>query len=254
MGIEQKRYMKLFPVLLCLTVFISPGCKAKEETQPVSEAPISEQQAKEEVPAKQDIPPGTSETSPSEDVCNMPPKITSLDLSPRIPVAGDKIKAIVTTFDNEGDTVNLTYEWSRDGVKLPEGSDTLPVTKDFKRGDKIMLRVIPDDGDRKGNPLSIVITIANAAPVLRLSQEPLRLNGGLYTYQVKATDPDGDELTYTLKESPDGMTIDPKKGFIQWKVPPDFTGTSSHTVSVTDGHGGETTGTFVIEIQAKQIR
>jgi hypothetical protein len=254
MGIEQKRYMKLFLVLLCLTVFISPGCKGKEETQPVSETPVSEQQAKEGVPAKQDIPSGTSETSSSEGVRNMPPKITSLDLSPRIPVAGDKIKAIVTIFDNEGDTVNLTYEWSRDGVRLPEGADTLPVAEDFKRGDKIMLRVIPDDGNRKGNPLSIVITIANAAPVLRLLQEPFRLDENMYAYQVKATDPDGDELTYTLKEAPSGMTIDPKKGFIQWKVPPDFTGTSSHTVSVTDGHGGETTGIFAIEIQAKQSR
>jgi hypothetical protein len=254
MGIEQKRYMKLFLVLLCLTVFISPGCKGKEETQPVSETPISEQQVKEGVTAKQDIPPGTSETSSSESVRNMPPKITSLDLSPRIPVAGDKIKAIVTTFDNEGDTVKITYEWSKDGVMLPEKSDALPVAKDFKRGDKIMLRVIPDDGNRKGNPLSIVITIANAVPVIRLSQEPLRLDGGLYTYQVKATDPDGDELAYALKEAPDGMMIDPKKGFIQWKVPPDMSGTSSHTVSVTDGHGGETIATITLDIQTKHSR
>ena len=35
-------------------------------------------------------------------------------------------------------------------------------------------------------------------------------DGKIYTYQVKATDPDEDKLTYSLKSAPAGMTIDPK--------------------------------------------
>ena len=43
-------------------------------------------------------------------------------------------------------------------------------------------------------------------------------DGSVYTYQVKATDPDEDKLTYSLKSAPAGMTIDPKTGAIQWNV------------------------------------
>jgi hypothetical protein len=35
------------------------------------------------------------------------------------------------------------------------------------------------------------------------------------------------------------MTIDFSTGLKQWKVPPDFTGKTTFTVFVTDGHGGE---------------
>jgi hypothetical protein len=130
----------------------------------------------------------------------------------------------------------------------------LLLTRAFRRGDKLSVKATPDDGKIKGASLTLVVSIANASPVMKGVPEPFRLDGNMYTYQMKATDPDGDELTYTLKEAPDGMTIDPKKGFIQWKVPPDFTGTSSHTVSVTDGHGGETTGTFTLEITSRPAR
>ena len=44
----------------------------------------------------------------------------------------------------------------------------------------------------------------------------------LYTYDVNATDPDKDDtLTYSLMSKPNGMTINPQTGLIQW-VPADI--------------------------------
>lgn len=252
MDIDQKRYMKLFLILLCLAVFMSPGCKGKEEKQPVTESPISEQQAKEDAPEKPAINPGPSETNASGGGRNMPPKITSLDLSPRIPVRGDTIKAIVTTFDNEGDTVNLTYEWARNNSSLSESSDSLLLTDNFRSGDKITLRVIPDDGVRKGTPVSVVITIANASPVIHPSQETFKFDGSFYSYQVKASDADGDPLTYSLKSSPPGMTINSKTGLVEWNVPADFKGKAPITIMVSDGRGGEVLQSFTLEIKEEQ--
>lgn len=65
---------------------------------------------------------------------------------------------------------------------------------------------------------------------------------------LKATDPDGDPLTYSLKSAPPGVTINPTTGLIQWNVPPDFKGMAPITVSVTDGHGGEVMQSFTVEI------
>ncbi len=59
--------------------------------------------------------------------------------------------------------------------------------------------------------------------------------GDVYVYDIDATDPDGDTLNYELTEGPDGMTVDPTTGLVQW--------TASFTeqrveVTVTDGNGG----------------
>ena len=37
-----------------------------------------------------------------------------------------------------------------------------------------------------------------------------------YTYDVDATDVDGDNLTYSLTDNPNGMVIDPSTGVITW--------------------------------------
>jgi hypothetical protein len=65
---------------------------------------------------------------------------------------------------------------------------------------------------------------------------------------LKATDPDGDTLTYALKSAPAGMTINPSTGLIKWNVLPEFIGKAPITVSVKDGHGGEVMQSFTIDI------
>lgn len=59
----------------------------------------------------------------------------------------------------------------------------------------------------------------NNAP--RFSSRPLltAVVDQTYIYEVKAVDPDGDMLTYQLKESPRGMEIAPSSGKISWTPP-----------------------------------
>ena len=59
-----------------------------------------------------------------------------------------------------------------------------------------------------------------------------------YTYQVKATDPDGDALAYSLESPLDGMTIDPSTGLLKWAVPKEFKGKKDVSIVVSDGNGG----------------
>jgi RHS repeat-associated protein len=58
----------------------------------------------------------------------------------------------------------------------------------------------------------------------------LSLARGTYTYDVEATDVDGDALTYSLTAAPLGMTIDPATGLITWPVSSAVAG--DHPVSV----------------------
>ncbi|HDY86759.1 MAG TPA: T9SS type A sorting domain-containing protein, partial [bacterium] len=69
----------------------------------------------------------------------------------------------------------------------------------------------------------------------------------LFTLQVVANDPDGDALTYSLTEYPEGMEISATDS-IRWT--PGFTQSGDYTVNVkvTDGRGGETTVSFSLTV------
>ena len=78
-----------------------------------------------------------------------------------------------------------------------------------------------------------------------------------YEYQVFASDPNGDFLTFELISAPDGMQIDPLRGLITWTPDPDqpfvpiedpddptddpnieILGITDVIVQVSDGRGG----------------
>jgi hypothetical protein len=60
----------------------------------------------------------------------------------------------------------------------------------------------------------------NHPPHITSEPETTAQWGSLYTYNVEAEDPDGDELLYSLLKAPPGMVIDPDTGLIEWQVPP----------------------------------
>ncbi|WP_051309765.1 putative Ig domain-containing protein [Desulfogranum japonicum] len=71
-----------------------------------------------------------------------------------------------------------------------------------------------------------------------------------YKYQVKATDPDNDVLTYSLTEAPEGMTIDPSTGLIEWTPSGTQMGYYNVTARVDDGRCGEATQSFRIYVNS----
>ncbi|MGH1540586.1 MAG: Ig-like domain-containing protein [Arenicella sp.] len=58
----------------------------------------------------------------------------------------------------------------------------------------------------------------NVAPVISSLPELLLVASQSYSYQVMAVDPNGDALTYTLQQSPSGMTLS-TDGLLEWAVP-----------------------------------
>ncbi|HYG09275.1 MAG TPA: putative Ig domain-containing protein, partial [Pyrinomonadaceae bacterium] len=90
------------------------------------------------------------------------------------------------------------------------------------------------------------------------SQERVRYSGfrrtslaqGTYTYDVEATDPDNDALTYSLDTAPNGMTIDPATGLISWPVSPHEAGEHQVVVRVQDPDGAFDTQSYTLTIIA----
>ena len=87
----------------------------------------------------------------------------------------------------------------------------------------------------------------NQAPIIYSDPITTATIGVLYTYDVYATDLDGDDLTYSLTVRPKGMSINPATGVISWI--PTAEGNYAVVVNVSDGALIDTQG-FTLTVSA----
>ena len=90
----------------------------------------------------------------------------------------------------------------------------------------------------------------NNAPMINSTPITSALIDVLYTYNVEATDTDGDTLTYILTSGPTGMTIDSSTGVINWT--PNTIGDFNVILKVSDGESFDTQS-FTITISLTEI-
>ena len=81
--------------------------------------------------------------------------------------------------------------------------------------------------------LSTVLPEPNNLPVITSTPFETATVEELYTYTVEATDPDGDDLTYSLTTNPPDMAINENTGTITWT--PTAAGSYDVTIEVSDG-------------------
>jgi len=182
------------------------------------------------------------------EIQDAPPEISDVRFAmpdPADPL--DRVGAEVVASDADGDGLTIAYEWTKNGE--PAGNEK-KIAGPVRRGDKIVLKVMADDGEKKGRVVVLHREILNLPPVVSQSDD-FRFDGKTWTHQVLATDPDGDALSYSLRNAPPGMTINTSTGFITWAVPKDVAGKAAVTAVVNDGHGGEVTRVLNIEIRGR---
>jgi len=169
-------------------------------------------------------------------IVNTPPEIINVKLLPEIIKSGDTMGIDAVGHDIDGDNITMQYEWTRNGQPAGRGQS---IEGGLKRGDKIEIRLTPYDGEVYGRSVILNREIGNWPPVI-IKHNEFKFDKNVYSYQVKATDPDGDELTFSLASEQEGVKIDPATGLLIWVVPSDFKGKKSVTIVVKDGHGGIT--------------
>ena len=97
-------------------------------------------------------------------VINTAPEVTSVTLSPSTVYTDDTITSTVTSGDDDGDSISLTYEWYVDGSLVAEtgasldGNTTLTVKE-------VYLVVTPSDEYESGvSDRSSSVTVNNTIP------------------------------------------------------------------------------------------
>lgn len=156
--------------------------------------------------------------SASVTIGNLPPVVKQVTFKNPAIHRGIDIELVASGEDADGDDVSFSYKWFRNGNEITTvDGPTLPGDQ-FNRGDQISFQVVPFDGVEEGAPYEgSAFTIPNAPPRF-VSNPPLQFLSETYTYQARAIDPDGDDITYALENPPPGMKINPKTGQLNWPL------------------------------------
>jgi hypothetical protein len=175
---------------------------------------------------------------------NTPPVMGNSNILPERPKVNSTLTAQVKATDVDNDIVTFSYKWTLNGKFAGEDSF---LEAEFKRGDLIAVTVTPFDRDDSGKGIRLSTKIYNALPVL--SETEPSFDGKYYKYQMNATDPDNDMLTYKLRKGPNGMDLDSNTGLVTWEVKPEDEGLHDVEVSITDSNGGEIIIPFTTRIK-----
>jgi hypothetical protein len=184
-------------------------------------------------------------------ILNSPPVIQEVRIEPKVAYANDNLKVSVRSSDADGDTVDYTYQWEKNGVILSEDKKGILEKGQFKKGDSIIVTVTPDDSESIGKTIKLEpIIIANSPPIITSS--PLnKTDGNIYTYKVTANDPDNDPISFALKTAPKGMEIDKGTGLIRWEIRKGDQGTPLIEIEVSDSEGAKSFQKYTLSIEVR---
>jgi hypothetical protein len=172
-------------------------------------------------------------------------------IEPKTGYANDRLQARAKASDIDGDSILYTFQWEKNGVILREEKSEILEHGLFKKGDSIVARVTPDDREMEGVPKKTdPIVISNGPPII-ISSPPIKIEGEKYSYQVKASDPDGDPISYILNFKPKGMEIDRDTGIIQWEVRKEDKGSHSIEIEVSDPEGAKSFQRFTLSVDIR---
>jgi hypothetical protein len=180
---------------------------------------------------------------------NQTPTITSTPITTAT-VKELYVYNVNATDPDSGDTLTYSLTTNPSGMTIDSTTGLINWTPTSAQIGNHNVTVEVSDGSLSDTQSFIIIvskapiipppTPTNHAPIITFIPDTLATVGVLYTYDVNATDSDGDALTYSLTANPTDMTIDSATGLINWR--PTFVQIGDHnvTVEVSDGSLSDT--------------
>lgn len=176
-------------------------------------------------------------------VVNSPPEIRRVGFVLPEHRTGRPLSVEAEGFDADGDPVRFDIAWVKNGEPAGTG-DRLNVP--VRGGDKIVVTITPFDGESFGKAATLSREIRNQVIIER--QEQFQFVGNVGTFRIVASGDRGTPLSYSLKDAPPGMRIDPATGWVRWEVVPGLKGKVPFDVLVSDGAGAEASARFTVTI------
>ncbi len=121
-------------------------------------------------------------------------------------------------------------------------------------GDTTVVVEVTDNKEKDTQTYTLNVVNVNSDPVITSTPPTDAKEGMQYSYQVEATDEDGDDvLTYSLSVKPTWLNIDSGSGLVSGTPAFEDGGDNNVEVTVDDGNGGKATQAFVIKVETVTI-
>jgi hypothetical protein len=178
---------------------------------------------------------------------NTPPTIGSTPPSSATEATGYRYD--VGASDADGDPLTYVLLQGPAGMTIgPSGRIDWTPRADQVATQPVSVEVRDDRGGHATQTFSVTVAALNRAPRIDSAPVTTAREQLQYSYQVHATDPNGDPIAYALATAPTGMTISAATGLIAW-TPPTGGPTPVHVVVATsDGAGGSDSQAFDIAV------
>ncbi len=181
---------------------------------------------------------------------NNAPVITSLPLT--VTPVDFEYKYQVIANDPDGDALQYSLITSPNGMSINSLSGELiwQVYGSDIGSHQISILVTDERGEtvQQDFILAVIGSIINNPPIITSTPTGSVLVDTQYSYDVNATDSDGDAITYLLTQSPAGMQVDSQSGEITWTPVVNQLGSHDIAIRVEDGQGGFSTQSFSINV------
>lgn len=161
-----------------------------------------------------------------------------------------------TAMDPDGDNLTWTISGQPTGMTIVASTGVvswIPMEGDTTSG-AVTISVTDDGTGRLTDTqiFTVLVGAVNDAPVITSTAGITATEDVAYIYTPTATDPDGDNLTWTISGQRADMIIDASTGVILWTPIEGVTTSGAVTITVTDDGIGELTDTqnFIVSVGA----
>jgi hypothetical protein len=176
-------------------------------------------------------------------VPNKAPRITSSP--PLNATTGVQYIYNVTAEDDNLDALTFSFTSLIEGMTIDSKKGTIAWIPQYLGFVNVTVWV-SDGKEKTDQKFSINVDQGNRAPKFKSKAITAANVGVTYSYNVKATDEDGDVLGYSLDEAPEGMVINDTTGKVDWT--PATSGNFTVKIKANDKRGGEVDQTFIINV------
>ena len=185
---------------------------------------------------------------------NQAPNITSTPIT--LATVNQPYAYNVDATDPDGDTLTYSLSTKPAGMTINSSTGLINWTP-ASTGDYNVIVEVSDNGyPVLSTTQSFTIHVGeapiNQAPVITSTPITTATVDQTYVYNVNATDPNGDTLTYSLTTKPAGMTIKSWNGLINWTPSATQIGNNDVTVKVSDGDLTDTQS-FTITVEGEGV-
>lgn len=149
-------------------------------------------------------------------------------IEPRFPFSTEALTARFEPFPGANNFPR--FQWFLEGRAIQGATETSLQPAQFRRDSYIFVRVTVDTPAGPSVIESQPVRIRNSPPTIQEAPASIPVQpDGMVRFQVQASDPDQEPLTFSVESSLPSVKIDPKTGRIEGKIPP---GSSSFTSKV----------------------